>query len=216
MGCDWPDLGVGARTETGVIRYCCSNDAIDLGLCQGSQYGRLIMDATKFAGKHRFKNVPATGEFDEKLMYGRFEQNSESGKYVMVMANCNDEGRPVKVKGHTIWKSAHGYLPADLFGLMDFYAVLTIVYFIMLLWYGITMRLHEESTIPIQRWIFGTICLGTLELFFRTGDLVVWNEDGTRFWFAFYVGESRHVQSNYYIPTSLLNLANLLYVQASS
>lgn len=58
----------------------------------------------------------------------------------------------------------------------------------MLAWYGFTMRLYEESTIPIQRWIFGTICMGTLELFFRTGDLFVWNEDGTRFWFAFYIG----------------------------
>jgi hypothetical protein len=194
VGCDWPDLGIGARTEDGVIRYCCSNDAIDLGLCQGSQYGRLIMDATKFSGKHRYKNVPAAGEFDEQLKYGRFEQKSDSGKYVLAMANCNDEGRPVKVKGHTIWKSVHGYLPADLFGLMYFFAALTIIYFFMLAWYGITMRLHEESTIPIQRWIFGTICLGTLELFFRTGDLFVWNEDGTRFWFAFYVGKSLRIK----------------------
>jgi hypothetical protein len=30
--------------------------------------------------------------------------------------------------------------------------------------------------------------IGTLELFFRAGDLFVWNEDGSRFWIAFYLG----------------------------
>lgn len=162
-----------------------------MGLCEGSQYGRLIMDSTKFAGKHRFKSVPASGDFQESLKYGRFEQKSAkaSGKYVLVMANCNDEGRTILVKGKTIWKSVHGYLPGDLFGLMYFFAALTALYFLMLLWYGVTMKIHEEEIIPIQRWVFGTICMGTLELFFRTGDLFVWNEDGTRFWAAFYVGK---------------------------
>jgi hypothetical protein len=185
-------LGVGSRTnstEDGVLRYCCSNDAIDLGLCAGTQYGRLIMDAQKFAGKHRLVNVPASGDYDNFLKYGRFEQKAENGKYVVVFANCNDEGRPVIVEGHTVWKSDHGYLPGDLFGLMYFFALMFFIYFGMLLWYGTAMKMYEEANIPIQSWIFGTICMGCLELFFRTGDLFVWNEDGTRFWVSFYVGE---------------------------
>jgi hypothetical protein len=182
-------LGVGARTEDGVLRYCCSNDAIDLGLCAGTQYGRLIMDAQNFAGKHRLVNIPATGDYDNNLKYGRFEQKAENGKYIVVFANCNDEGRPVIVEGHTVWKSDHGYLPGDLFGLMYFFALMFFIYFGMLLWYGTAMKMYEEANIPIQSWIFGTICMGCLELFFRTGDLFVWNEDGTRFWVAFYVGE---------------------------
>ena len=193
-GCDWTQLGVGARTEDGVIRYCCSNDAIDLGLCPGSQYGRLILDTKKFSGKHRFQEIPATGNFDGQLKYGRFEQAADNGKYILVMANCNDEGRPIMVKGRTVWKSVHGYLPGDLFGLMYFFAALTLLYFAMLVWYGVAMKMFEDSNIPIQNWIFGAMCMGTLEMFFRTGDLFVWNEDGTRFWLAFYVGTLFQIQ----------------------
>jgi len=188
MGCDWTELGVGAaRSEDGLLRYCCSADAIAMGLCEGTEYGKLIMDAEIFTGKHRLIDIPANGEYSTHLKYGRFEE-TESGKYVVIFANCNDEGRPVIVEGHMVWKSLHGYLPGDLFGLMYFYAFLFLAYFVILFWYGITMKIFEDANIPIQTWILGTICMGTLEVFFRSVDLFVWNEDGTRFWIAYYVG----------------------------
>lgn len=186
-GCDWTELGVGGRSEDGLLRYCCSQDAISMGLCQGTQNSRLILNSEKFAGKHRLITIPANGEYSDHMKYGRFEE-TDPGKYLVVFANCNDEGRSVIVEGHTVWKSKHGYLPGDLFGLMYFYAALFFVYFAILLWYGITMKMFEDANIPIQSWIFATICVGTLEIFFRSGDLFVWNEDGTRFWVAYYVG----------------------------
>uniref|UniRef100_A0A7S4ADS0 GOST seven transmembrane domain-containing protein n=1 Tax=Pseudo-nitzschia australis TaxID=44445 RepID=A0A7S4ADS0_9STRA len=187
-GCDWTELGVGAKSDDGVLRYCCSSDAITMGLCAGTQFGRLIMDNEKFVGKHRLMNVPSNGNYSNHLRYGRFEETEESGRYVVVFANCNDEGRRVIVEGNTVWRSKHGYLPGDLFGLMYFYGFLFLVYFAFLTWYGITMKMFEDANIPIQSWIFGTICMGTLEVFFRSGDLFVWNEDGSRFWVAYYVG----------------------------
>mmetsp|Transcript_22147 Transcript_22147/g.61613 ORF Transcript_22147/g.61613 Transcript_22147/m.61613 type:complete len:478 (-) Transcript_22147:1313-2746(-) len=189
QGCDWTELGIGKRSEEAkVVRYCCSNEAVQLGLCAPSNYGRLIMDANKFDGEHRFIAVPTEGDFDYFIKYGEMKQAGENGRYALAMANCNDEGRPVLVKGKTIWMSKHGYLPGDLFGLMYFFAAVTALYFVLLLWYGISMRINEDDNIPIQRWILVTIAMGTLELFFRTGDLFVWNEDGTRFWFAFSAG----------------------------
>lgn len=189
QGCDWVNLGVGARTDDGVVRYCCSNEAIDLGLCAGTTYGRLIMDGVKFSGKHRLVNIPATGEYDNYLKYGKFEEREGfSGKYAIIFANCNDSGRPVIVEGVTEWKSRFGYLPGDLFGLMYFLAFLFFIYFGLMLWYGIGMKIYEEAKIPIQGWILATIAMGCLEVFFRTGDLFLWNEEGNRFWAAFYIG----------------------------
>ncbi len=148
------------------------------------------MDGAKFAGKHRLVNIPATGEYDSNLKYGKFEeQEGTSGKYAVVFANCNDAGRPVIVEGVTEWKSRYGYLPGDLFGLMNFFAVLFFVYLGLFLWYGINMKRYEEAKIPIQGWILGTIAMGSLEIFFRTGDLFIWNEEGNRFWLAFYIGK---------------------------
>lgn len=51
------------------------------------------------------------------------------------------------------------------------------------------MKYYEDEIIPIQKWILATILMGLVETFFRSGDLVVWNEDGTRFWFAMYFGK---------------------------
>jgi hypothetical protein len=100
----------------------------------------------------------------------------------------------VIVKGHTVWKSHHGYLPGDKFGLMYFYGIFFLVYLVILVWYGVSMKMYEDANIPIQSWIFATTSMGTLELFFLAGDLFVWNEDGTRFWLAYYVGKLRTIK----------------------
>eukprot|EP00980_Cylindrotheca_fusiformis_P013777 scaffold3556_cov190-Cylindrotheca_fusiformis.AAC.12 len=143
---------------------------------------------SEFSGKHRVVSIPANGFFDSHLSSGRLEEKAGNGKYVVIFANCYDGGRSVRVEGKTTWKSRHGYLPGNLFGLMYFDAFLFLLYFCILLWYGITMKMYEDASIPIQTWIFGTIALGCLELFFRTGDYFVWNEDGSRFYLAFYIG----------------------------
>eukprot|EP00531_Pseudo-nitzschia_arenysensis_P020941 CAMPEP_0116131078 /NCGR_PEP_ID=MMETSP0329-20121206/8816_1 /TAXON_ID=697910 /ORGANISM="Pseudo-nitzschia arenysensis, Strain B593" /LENGTH=535 /DNA_ID=CAMNT_0003625489 /DNA_START=53 /DNA_END=1663 /DNA_ORIENTATION=- len=187
-GCDLGELGIGAKTADDTLLYCCNEYAMSEGVCTGTQYGRLIMDTEVFAGSHRLINVPDHGEWTHQLTkYGHFEE-TESGKYAVVFANCNDDGRYVIVEGRTIWKSRHGYLPGDFFGLMHFYAALFLFYFALLLWYGVRMKMFEDANIPIQTWIFGTMCMGTLEVFFRAGDLFVWNEDGSRFLIAYYIG----------------------------
>jgi len=188
-GCDWTELGIGASNDNG-LRWCCSNDAIDFGFCQGgpNEYGRLIINSTSFMGKHRFIMVPAEGDMDPHVRYGKIDGLQESGKYVLVIANCNEEGRDVLVSGKYTWESKHGFLPGEIFGEMYFFISLTVIYLILLLWYGFSMRLYDDATIPIQKWILGTIILGLLETFFRTGDYLVWNEDGSRFWFALYSG----------------------------
>lgn len=189
-GCDWTKLGIGSSDQEGGIRWCCSNEAMDLGFCTGDkgQYGRLIVNTTLFKGQHRFVDVPATGVMDATVHYAQLEVPTTSGKYVLVIANCNDEGRNVLVHGQYTWKSVHGYLPGDIFGEMYFFVFLAAVYLILALWYGINMKVYEDALIPIQKWVLGTIILGLLETFFRSGDYFAWNVDGTRFWFAMYVG----------------------------
>jgi hypothetical protein len=72
---------------------------------------------------------------------------------------------------------------------MYFFAAITVIYFILFLWYGGSMQCYSESRIEVQSWIILAIGLGFLETFFKTGDYFVWNEDGTRVWYAMYVGK---------------------------
>ncbi|KAL7542566.1 hypothetical protein ACHAXR_012384 [Thalassiosira sp. AJA248-18] len=202
LGCDWTELGVGANDGVGNLRWCCSDDAASLGLCRGGpkQEGRLIVDPDKFQGRHAFLGVPPSGEWSRKVKSGMFNLDDEgdelgsmssmgTGKYVLVVTNCNDIiGRNLTVSGEYVWKSAHGYLPGNLFGEMYFFSFLTICYTILIAWYGIKMSCHGDEVIPIQKWVVGTIGIGLLEVFFKAGDLWVWNVDGERFWFSLYTG----------------------------
>jgi len=79
-------------------------------------------------------------------------------------------------------------LPGNLFGEMYFFSFLTICYAVLLFFYGVKMSIHRDEIIPIQKWVIGTIGIGLLEVFFKAGDLWVWNIDGDRFWFSLYTG----------------------------
>lgn len=165
LGCDWTDLGVGANDGLGNLRWCCSDDAIGLGLCRGGakQQGRLIVDSEKFNGQHRFLGVPPSGKWSRAVKFGMFslKDESETGKYVMVVANCNDvQGRNLTVTGEYVWKSAHGYLPGNLFGEMYFYFAVAICYLVLLVWYSIRYSLYRDAAIPIFKWVMATIFIG--------------------------------------------------------
>jgi len=190
-GCDWTEFGIGARGDEGDIRYCCSTDAVELGLCEGGdKYGRLIVNSTTFSGSgnHRFIEIPPTGNMTEQIRYGKIEEPDKSGRFIVVFANCNDEGREVLVTGATVWKSKHGYLPGELFEFMYFYLFVTLVYFVLMAAFGICMNINAEARIDIEKWILMAIIMGLLETFFTTGAFFVWNEDGTQLMIAVYIG----------------------------
>ena len=175
-GCDWTTLGLGAKDEsTGDYRWCCTAEAQSLGLClQGKQnLGRLIIDKRLDRKAVQLQNDGSPAVLPEPQIAA-----PESGKYVVVMASCSDGGRPVQVTGTASVKSVHGYLPGELYGFLYFYAALTLLYFALVLWYGGMMHLHEESRIPIEKWILTTGVLGLLEMVFKLGNLYIWNEDG--------------------------------------
>ena len=50
------------------------------------------------------------------------------------------------------------------------------------------MSIYRDEILPIHKWMAVTIGIGLLEVFFKGGDLFVWNVDGDRFWFSLYVG----------------------------
>jgi hypothetical protein len=103
--CDWAGLGFGAP-----LRYCCNQDAIQLGLCTEDRAGRLIIHSS-FVGKHRFSSFSSAGGKETQLEDARFEYDladnvDESGHYIVVFANCNDQGLPVLVTGEIQWMSS--------------------------------------------------------------------------------------------------------------
>lgn len=195
-GCDWTLLGIGGKNDEGALRYCCSQDALQWDLCEETDLGRLIVQPGTFGGQHKYIEIPKDRDVVKEMKSGMFEfRNDEtdglddsSGQYVIVFANCNEEGRPVKVSGDSIWKSVHGYLPGELFGFLYFYAIVAVVYVGLFFFYGVSMQIYKESRIAIEKWILTTILLGTAEMVFRTLDYMFWNHAGYRPMALVYLG----------------------------
>lgn len=179
--CNWAVVGVGAYDEEmeGGMSYCCTEDTASRGICHESNIGTLIVDHDLLTGDHRKIEVPNTPDEEFVMEKPAFEV-TDSGDYVMVIANCDDYGMEVLALGNMEWKSVGGYLPGDMFGLMFFYAALACIYFALALWYYCGMKMFQDAAIPIQKYIFATMILGLFEVLFRTADLFVWNLKGFR------------------------------------
>jgi Lung seven transmembrane receptor len=207
--CDWAKLGVGAYDDKmeGGMSYCCSADTAGRGLCNEDDIGTLIVNNAVFQGDHRKVIVPQSTDQKFNLTEAKFDIEN-SGEYVLVISNCNDFGLEVLAFGNMEWKSANGNLPGDMFGLMLFYGALTVFYFFLVVWYYCGMRVYQDASIPIQKYILGTMLLGLFEVLLRTTDLVIWNDNGLRNNGVMYTGQS--FLSEVFLPVLCTNLNSLL------
>jgi len=182
-GCDWTVFGVGVEAywnEDGV-QYCCSTNAVREGLCDSDRRGLMIIDHKKFTGHHIKMDVPHSENLELELDKNPIYAEEDSGDYVIAFGNCLGEGEDVVIAGSIVTEPIRGYkLPGELYGLMYFYTFMTIAYFLLNVWYRCGMRIYQDSSIPIQRFIMATLVIGFLEFSVRSMDLGIWNERGLR------------------------------------
>jgi hypothetical protein len=145
------------------LLWCCTSLDYKNGRCDGP-VNRLIIDQSIFQGQLRVIDIPGplvdlqNKTVDDPILHIPFHSNttnatpatttaptdgtasasgSASGKYVLVMANCNPNGRLVHVEGTYAFQSKLGYLPTDSIGVMHLFFALTAAYSALLLvWMG--------------------------------------------------------------------------------
>jgi hypothetical protein len=107
--CDWTGLGVGYASNNHKddhsyhYYWCCTNHTHALGWCD--HIGVLILSAS-YSYHRRYYNIPATGPAGGRFRYSRFPVPTQSGRYVLVVSNCHEQGRDVWVNGSIVWSSA--------------------------------------------------------------------------------------------------------------
>ena len=109
--CDWVTLGIGAYDDEmeGGMSYCCAKDLAARGVCTSDSIGTLMIDHSIFKGDHRHADVPSEPLQTFNLNDPKFDVEV-SGDYVMVIANCNDDGLSIVTLGSMEWKSVGGFL----------------------------------------------------------------------------------------------------------
>ena len=107
-GNDWSQFaGVGVYNNA-TMHWCCTQDAIENGYCDSSQQDRLILldeDSDGNNGQHRSEydvyhreiRIPKYGNTQTRLHDAQLHRLD--GIYVVLLANCNPNGRPVQVTG---------------------------------------------------------------------------------------------------------------------
>lgn len=192
-GCDWTKLGIG-ENGNGELLWCCTEDHFEMGLCDGP-VDRLIVDRNTFQGQMRSLDIPGPPDLVSKQILKNpvfdIPATSGSGKYILIMANCNVNGRLVEVEGSYAFRSKAGYLPANLIGTMRFYFLMLVAYSLLIVaaWWGLGYSFWPRTITPpcrqgrrqlfVERGIILTIGLGWLEAVVRSLDFFLWNIRGT-------------------------------------
>ncbi|CAJ1965249.1 unnamed protein product [Cylindrotheca closterium] len=120
--CDWQQLGIGIKSNqpflqasedmTTAHHYCCSQAAIDEGICDAKQLGRLLLNSQLIVEGINYQQVVIPTEDTNtslswpNLDVGGFSINY-TGDYIWVLANCLDDGVDVVVDGTLDWISAN-------------------------------------------------------------------------------------------------------------
>ena len=95
------------------MSYCCSKDTADRGICENDKIGTMMIDHNTFEGDHRTIAVPNKPLTDFDMDEPLFDVE-KTGDYVMVIANCDDDGFGIITLGNMEWKSVGGYLVSDM------------------------------------------------------------------------------------------------------
>lgn len=102
---------------------------------------------------------------------------TDSGLYVIIMAICS-ESAPIVIDGAIESVDPYGYLPADQFGNLPFYAALVCLYLIVGVTWGILCYWHRDQLMNLQYWISAVLAIGMLETILMFGRFINWNDYG--------------------------------------
>lgn len=123
----------------------------------------------------------------------------DTGMYYLWFVNCDEDLSASTVAGLTTWKNPGGYLPGMMFPHIAFFAVMTLLYLVIMICWGLLYARHWTEVFFLQHFLTAVIVLGALEMSAWYFDYVNFNVTGHRpvvptIW-AVFVGDVRKTTS---------------------
>ena len=159
-------------------QFCCLPDMVDNGICLPEQTGHLIKPEAIFASEGVITLLPESKI--AKFSDGTLAHLSvkRSGVYVVLMATCDPFSSPIKIQGFAESMDPYGYLPADLFGNLPFFGMLSCAYVLLGIGWLIVCFTHSSELLPLQLWITAVLALGMIETTLLFLHYLTWNDYG--------------------------------------
>ncbi|KAJ1922682.1 hypothetical protein IWQ60_006372 [Tieghemiomyces parasiticus] len=129
--------------------YVCTDDAIELGLCDRTTYGQMLVDdpnglASPMISRYIDLAQTDAGGLEDIISY----PVSETGIY------CVDVlGNGGQFRGEVQWINPYGSLPAIDYPKILFYGLLTLTYLLVTLWWAVGTIRYWREILPMQNYL---------------------------------------------------------------
>jgi len=181
------NMGIGVKSPSSSDFYvCCTDDALQLGLCEDDKYGRLILSEPHKLKHHTTVKLPRGGSTGSdgdaaaaatmmvehpNLAMGGIAMFEYSSRVALMIANCNmtattatsETLQTLTVEGEFVWLS---YLAAASVGSALLW---TCIHMGLLIWYRYQMILNKTNRIQVESWILYVLLLSSLDALFTLG-----------------------------------------------
>ena len=160
-------------------QFCCTAAAVEEELCERNQLNKLIVpNDLPGAFSSSFLLEPnQVMKFSDDALMSKHEI-AESGVYILMMASCDESSPDVTIAGQIESMDPYGYLPADLFGNLPYYMVLSGLYSLLAVCWGVVCFMYYDQIIPMQMWITTVLGFGMIETTSLCAHYDHWNLKG--------------------------------------
>ena len=104
----------------------------------------------------------------------------DSGMYYLWFVNCDEDLSAATAAGQTTWKNPGGYLPGMMYPHIAFFAVMSLLYLVLMTIWGFLYARHWTNIFSLQHYMTAVIVMGMLEMSAWYFDYVNFNVSGHR------------------------------------
>ncbi|XP_074592797.1 uncharacterized protein LOC141848646 [Curcuma longa] len=162
----------------GTDNICCTRELHDQNLCK---VGEVIIRPSQdnSDGPVRVQTFFA-GNDEEATMNAQAIPIKKTGMYYLYFMFCDPQLVGTVIKGRTVWRNPHGYLPGKMAPLMTFSGFMSLAYLLLGLFWFIQFVRHWKHTLHLHYHITTVIALGMCEMSFWYFEYGNFNSTGTR------------------------------------
>lgn len=175
LGVDLANAGSAAEGKPDERLYCCSQAMAEEGaVCT-------IPNSLIFSpGARDVMSWDVMPDGDGEARLFRTYKIQKEGFYYLVISYCNVMNSEIEITGETRWVNPFGFLPAEVYGFLNFYFYMSVIYLITSMIWAYLCGRHWREIMQLQNCISIVLVFGLLETFLRYYDFYHFNLYGTR------------------------------------
>ncbi|URE09813.1 lung seven transmembrane domain containing protein [Musa troglodytarum] len=157
---------------------CCTRELHDRNLCKVGEV--IIRPSQDNSDWPKRIQTFFDGSSEETTMVTQAIPIIKTGMYYLYFMFCDPQLKGTIIKGRTVWRNPHGYLPGKMAPLMTFYGFMSLAYLLLGLCWFLQFVRYWKHTLQLHYHITAVIALGMCEMAFWYFEYGNFNSTGSR------------------------------------